>query len=135
MSVGLVVVIIVLAVLVALVVLGALGNRRHHGSRHERFHISLRAVDRALAHAHAEDRGWDRAALEAAARRELTDQRPGVAVLELHLVQVLDRPGTDADQAVFEVRTAAGESRLTLGRREREWVLVALSDARPPPAP
>lgn len=130
MSLGLVIVLIVVAALAALALAGALRNRRHHSSRHAGFHLSLHAVDRALARAHAEDRGWNRGELEAAARRELAEHRPGVAVVELHLVQVLDRPGTEADRAVFGVRSDAGESRLTLGRRGQEWVLVELSEER-----
>ena len=38
------------------------------------------------------------------------------------LVQVLDRPGTDADQAVFLIKTAdGGEHRMTLGRAGGVW--------------
>ena len=40
---------------------------------------------------------------------------------ELALVQVIDRPGTDEDKAVFRVVSAAGESRLKLGRQAGEW--------------
>jgi hypothetical protein len=35
------------------------------------------------------------------------------------LIEVIDRPGTDADKAVFRV---GGRELLTLGRREGEWV-------------
>ena len=39
-----------------------------------------------------------------------------------HLVQVVDKPGTDADQAIFHVKTADGaEHRMTLGRTGGEW--------------
>jgi hypothetical protein len=43
-------------------------------------------------------------------------------VRELHLVQVVDRPGTDEDQAVFRVVTDRGERTLVLGRRDGAWV-------------
>ena len=38
-------------------------------------------------------------------------------------MQVIDRPGTDDDKAVF---ARCGSERLTLGRRDGEWVLEAL---------
>jgi len=38
-------------------------------------------------------------------------------------VQIVDRPGTDEDKAVF--RSTAG-ARLTLGRRDGEWILDRL---------
>ncbi len=38
------------------------------------------------------------------------------------LVQVLDRPGVEADQAVFRVESTDGrEHRITLGRTSGEW--------------
>ena len=40
------------------------------------------------------------------------------------LVQVVDRPGTDDDKAVF--RSAGRRQRLALGRRDGDWVLEAL---------
>jgi len=117
--------IIVLAVFGAFLVLALLGalaawlrNRR----RRERFGSSLDQVDRSLADARATDRGWERGVLEAAARRAFAAERPGVEIHELTLVQVLDRPGTEEDKAVF--RVVAGDVRvhLTLGRVQAEWV-------------
>ncbi len=40
----------------------------------------------------------------------------------LQLVQVVDRPGTDEDQAVFRAVTDSGERTLVLGRRDGAWV-------------
>ena len=41
---------------------------------------------------------------------------------ELHLIQVIDRPGTDADEAVFRVRAVGGGgSELTLARTGDSW--------------
>jgi hypothetical protein len=54
------------------------------------------------------------------------DQRGGEPE-ELLLVEVRDRPGTEADQAVFRVRSGAEEGLLTLGRRaDGEWVYQTL---------
>ncbi|HEV7461856.1 MAG TPA: hypothetical protein VGN78_15065 [Solirubrobacteraceae bacterium] len=117
--------IIVLAVFAAFLLLalgGALAaslrNRRHQ----ERFDSRLDQVDRALADARATDRGWERGALEAAARRAFEVERPGVEIHELTLVQVVDRPGTEEDKAVFRVVAADVRVRLTLGRVGGEWV-------------
>jgi hypothetical protein len=82
----------------------------------------VRAADRALAAAHAEDKGWERSALEAAARDAYASTYGEGDVRELHLVQVVDRPGTDEDQAVFRVVTDRGERTLVLGRRDGAWV-------------
>jgi hypothetical protein len=35
---------------------------------------------------------------------------------------VIDRPGTDADQAVFDVHAAGARHRVVLGRRDGEWI-------------
>ncbi|MDX6731448.1 MAG: hypothetical protein QOC54_1396, partial [Baekduia sp.] len=87
----------------------------------ERLGAQIAAADAALADARAEDRGWDRATIEAAARAAIAPRE----ARELQLVQVLDRPGTDADQAVFHVVGADGqESTVTLGRRDGAWVAV-----------
>jgi hypothetical protein len=86
------------------------------------FEASLEKVNRDLAAAAAQDRGWDRAVLEDAARRIYTDQRGGEPP-DLLLVEVRDRPGTDQDQAVFR----CGSEQLTLGRRDGEWVHESLT--------
>jgi hypothetical protein len=124
--------IIVLAVFGAFLVLALLGalaaslrNRRRRG----RFGSNLDQVDRSLADARATDRGWERGVLEAAARRAFEAERPGAEIHELTLVQVVDRPGTEEDKAVF--RVVAGDVRvhLTLGRVEGEWVGEAADGA------
>ena len=73
------------------------------------FRAQLEQANHDLAEAAAADRGWDRETLEGAARRIYAEQR-GAEPAELLLVEVLDRPGTDEDFAVFHVE---GE-----GRRE-----------------
>jgi hypothetical protein len=117
--------IIVLAVLGAFLVLallGALAASLRNRRRRERFGSSLDEVDRSLADARATDRGWERGLLEAAARRAFEAERPGVEIHELTLVQVVDRPGTEEDKAVFRVVAVDGRMQLTLGRVDGEWV-------------
>ncbi len=117
--------IIVLAVFGAFLVLalfGALAASLRNRRRQERFGSRLDEVDRALADARATDRGWERGVLEAAARRAFEAERPGLEIHELTLVQVIDRPGTEEDKAVFRVVAADVRVRLTLGRVDGEWV-------------
>jgi hypothetical protein len=116
------IVLLVLVVLVVLLIAGGLavtGRRNRAEARTMR--SAVLAADQALAEAHAADKGWDRATMEAAAR-EACAEHDGEDVLELHLVQVVDRPGTEADEAVFRVVTARGEQDVRLGRREGAWV-------------
>jgi hypothetical protein len=74
------------------------------------------AADQALEQARAEDRGWDRELLEAAARAALEEQRPGVAFRELHLVLVDDRPGVEEDRAHVVAVSDGAEARVVLAR-------------------
>lgn len=114
-------------VLVALVVIallfagGMLAVSRRRDKLADSLLARIEAADAALADARAQDKGWERATIEAAARAAVAPQE----VQELHLVQVVDKPGTDADQAVFRVLGADGtEHTVTLGRREGAWVVV-----------
>jgi len=116
-----------IVLLVLLLLVGALAaggwaaatRRAREGER--KLLDQLQAAERELAQAHASDKGWDRALLEAAAR-SVVAERFGTGVAGMQLVQVLDRPGTDADQAVFRVETADGEEhRVTLGRAGGIW--------------
>jgi Tfp pilus assembly protein PilX len=114
--------IIVLVVLALLVVGGILARARQLRRSRPAFERSLEQVNRDLAAAAAQDRGWDRATLEEAARRIYASERGGEPP-DLLLVEVRDRPGTDEDQAVFR----CGSERLTLGRRDGEWVHESLA--------
>jgi len=114
--------IIVLAVLVLLAIGGYFANRRRRAQTTGHFETQLIEVNRDLAAAHAEDRGWERATLEEAARTAYAGARDGATPESLELVQVIDRPGTDDDHAVFR----CGQERLTLGRRDGQWVLETL---------
>ena len=117
--------IIVLAVFALLIVGGIIARARQLKRTESLFHERLERANHDLAEAAAADRGWDRERLEAAARRIYAEER-GSEPAELLLVEVLDRPGTDEDQAVFQVDGDGARRHLTLGRRDGEWVLAGL---------
>ncbi len=117
--------IVILAVLLVLAVGGAFARRRQLAAGRGRFDANLMQVNRDLAAAHAEDRGWERSALEDSARQAYAAERDGADAGELELSQVIDRPGTDEDKAVFRCGPE-GRERLTLGRRDGRWVLETL---------
>jgi Tfp pilus assembly protein PilE len=114
---------IVLIVLGALIILLAIGgyvaNSRRREAERAALHARAQEADRHIAQAHAQDKGWERAGLEAVARRVYAE-RHGSEPRELMLVQVVDRPGIEEDEAVFD---ADGE-RLVLGRRGDGWTAV-----------
>jgi hypothetical protein len=114
--------IIVIVFLIVLAIGGAIARSQQLKRSRPAFERSLEQVNRDLAAAAAQDRGWDRATLEDAARRIYAEHRGGEPP-ELVLIEVLDRPGTDEDQAVFR----CGDAHLTLGRRDGEWVSESLS--------
>ena len=112
------IVLIVLALLVvALFVGGYVANGRRRDAERTALHARVQQADQHLARAHAEDKGWERSGLEAAARAAYAQQH-GSEPRELVLVQVIDRPGTDEDEAVFE----ADGRQLVLGRQAGDWV-------------
>jgi hypothetical protein len=122
-----IVLIVIVVVLLALAAGGYLANRRRAAALAVRFRESVERANHDLASAHAEDRGWDPAVLEATARAAFAEQRPAAGdIRELALVAVVDPPGTDDDKAEFRVATAEGEHQLTLGRRGDDWVLEGL---------
>src|SRR5262245_15696313 len=91
---------IVIVVLVVLAVGGFFARRAMTRRTESQFRARLEQANHDLAEAAADDRGWDRATLEGAARRLYAEQR-GAEPAELLLVEVLDRPGTEEDYAVF----------------------------------
>ena len=123
--------IVVLGVFFALVIVlavgGAYARRRQLEASRGRFDEHLAQINQDLAAAHAQDRGWARDGLEAAARAAYTAERAGAEPDDLTLVQIIDRPGTDDDRAVFRVTSGDREERLTLGRQAGEWVLEKLA--------
>jgi Tfp pilus assembly protein PilV len=111
------VIVVVLVLVVGLLALGGyIANRRRFDAEAGEIEQAARMADQHLARAHAADKGWDRALLEEAARVAYTE-RTGRAPAALTLVQVVDRPGIEEDEAVFD---ADGE-RLALGRSEAGW--------------
>ncbi|HYM56664.1 MAG TPA: hypothetical protein VES79_01765 [Solirubrobacteraceae bacterium] len=118
--------IVILAVLALLAVGGAMARRQQLQRTRGRFDANLLQVNNDLAAAHAEDRGWERAALDDAARRAYAEQRPGADQGEMVLMQVIDRPGTDQDKAVYRFGADGRHERLTLGRRDGQWVFEGL---------
>jgi hypothetical protein len=113
--------IIVLVVFVLLIVGGAIARNRQLAKSRPAFELALAQVDRDLAAAAASDRGWDREHLEASARRICAEQL-GADPEEMTLVEVIDRPGTDEDEAVFDVTCGGQRHRVVLGRRDGDWV-------------
>jgi hypothetical protein len=119
-SVFAIIVVVVLVLLILLIVGGLVASTRRHHAESGDLHATLQEADRALALARAEDRGWERGALEAAAR-EAFAARSLAEVRELLLVQVVDRPGTEEDQALFRVVTDAGSEEILLVRQGDAW--------------
>jgi hypothetical protein len=109
---------IVLIVLLALIVVFLAGGYVVAKRRANRpgWEDDVRAADHALEQARAEDRGWDRELIEAAARRALTEHRPGFEPDSLHLILVDDRPGVEEDRAHLMAAGAEDNVRLVLTR-------------------
>ena len=116
-----IVVLIVVGVLVLLFVGGLLGNARVRREREASLAARIAEADQHLAQARADDRGWDPALLEAAARAAFSARRPGLEVTTLDLVQVVDRPGTDEDAALMRVAYAGGAEEIELRRTGDRW--------------
>jgi hypothetical protein len=120
-----VILILLVALVVVLFALGAAGAARRRRGLDERFHAQLEEANQALAAARAADRGWERGNLEAAARATHERAHPGAQIRELHLIQVVDRPGTTEDEARFRVVDEHGEHDIVLGRQGDEWIELA----------
>lgn len=126
----LIIVLVVIGLLLLLALVGALAASRRNRAGAESFTASLTAVDRQLAAATAEDHGWQRETLDAAARAAFAEHRPGVEPAALELTQIVDEPGTDSDLAIYRIAADGGTTRLTLGRRGGEWYAKAVEDER-----
>jgi hypothetical protein len=113
--------IIVLVVFAVLIAGGIFARNRQLARSRPAFERALAQVEHDLAAAAASDRGWDRTLLEAAARR-ISAEQFGAEPEELTLVEVIDKPGTEQDQAVFEVKTGSDRRRVVLGRRDGDWI-------------
>ena len=117
--------IIVLVVLTILAIGGMIARAMFQKRTEAAFRERLEQANHDLAEAAAADRGWDRETLEGATRRVYAEQR-GAEPTQLLLVEVLDRPGTEDDFAVFHVEGEGRRETLTLGRRDGEWVFRTL---------
>jgi hypothetical protein len=117
---------IVILVLAVLAVGGFFARRALTRRTETQFRARLEQANHDLAEAAAADRGWDRATLETAARRIYAEQR-GAEPAELVLTEVVDRPGTEEDYAVFRVEGEGRHEMLTLGRRDGEWIQERLA--------
>ncbi|HWV86908.1 MAG TPA: hypothetical protein VNZ62_15785 [Capillimicrobium sp.] len=126
MPTWLVIVLIVLAALVVLVLVGGvLGAQRRTRARAGRLLRDVAQANEHLALARAQDRGWDRDTIDAAARAAHAEARPHARVSAVHLVQVVDRPGTDDDEARVHVVDDAGEHEILLKRRGDDWIAAS----------
>jgi type II secretory pathway pseudopilin PulG len=115
-----IIVIVIVVLLVLLIVGGLIANERRARAREDETRSAARDADRGLAQARASDRGWERSLLEAAAREAFAARSPA-EVRELLLVQVVDRPGTEEDQALFRVVTDVGSEEILLVRHGDTW--------------
>jgi type II secretory pathway pseudopilin PulG len=115
-----IIVIVVVVLLVLLIVGGLVANGRRARDQEDETLSAARDADQALALARASDRGWERAVLEAAAREAFAARSPA-EVRELLLMRVVDRPGTEEDQALFRVVTDAGSEEILLVRHGDAW--------------
>lgn len=121
MSTLAIVLIVIGAVLLVLVLAGYAASRRRIDSPDYGEHVA--AADHALEQARAADRGWDRGVLEAAARRALEQQRPGVAYRDIQLILVDDRPGVTDDRAHLLAVSDGGSVKVILTREPSgDWV-------------
>ncbi|MDQ1539568.1 MAG: hypothetical protein QOH29_294 [Actinomycetota bacterium] len=116
-----IVLLVVVGVLVLLFLGGLAGNARARRAADDGLTRKIAEADQALATARGEDRGWDPALLEAAARDAFAARHAGVAVESLRLVQVIDLPGTDEDRALMRVSHAHGAEEIELRRTGDRW--------------
>jgi len=119
MEVWEIVLVVIVGLLGVLFLGGFVGNARMRAHGDRRLADRILEADRALAAARAEDRGWDRALLEQAAREAL--EARGVSVTALELIRVVDRPGTEEDRCLFRATTSEGFVEVGLARMGDSW--------------
>jgi hypothetical protein len=114
---------IVLGVLIVVFFVGGLiAARRRAQANEPGLRARIAAADRALEAARAADRGWDPVLLEEAARTALQRERPDFRYDRLHLVLVVDRPGTEEDRAEMAAVGDEGVLHVGVTRRGDTWV-------------
>jgi len=123
-SVVAIVLIVIAAVLLVLFVGGLIATSRRRARMEGELQRAVAAANQELAKAHAEDRGWHPELVEQAAREAFAQRHPGAPIEALHLVQVVDRPGTDEDEAVFQIVSGHRRETIHLGRRDGAWLSV-----------
>ena len=116
-----IVLIVLGAVVLLLLIGGLLGARRRERLQEPTYARHLAEADQALEQARAADRGWDRAIMEAVARKALEEAHPDTAFERLELVLVEDRPGVSEDRAHFEAVGGDGRARVVVARGEAGW--------------
>jgi hypothetical protein len=116
-----IVVIVVVLLVLLLGIGGYVASGRRHRADEAALERELKAANQALALAHASDKGWERSLLDEACRAAFAD-RSAAEIRELQLVQVVDKPGTEKDQAVFRVVTDHGSEYLHLDRHGDAWL-------------
>ena len=120
MSALAIIIIVVVVVVLLLIVGGWIAINRRWNRDERELRGAIREADTALALARAADNGWHRETLEAAAREAFAVRSPA-EVRELQLVKVVDKPGTEEDQALFRVVTDAGSEEILLAREGGGW--------------
>jgi uncharacterized Ntn-hydrolase superfamily protein len=113
--------IVILAVLLLLAVGGAIARRAQLKRTESAFHTALERANHDLALAAASDKGWDRETMEAAAR-EVFRLEHGADPDSLDLVEVVDLPGIEQDEAVFRAVHHGHAHEITLARHGDDWV-------------
>ena len=116
-----IIVIVVVLLIAALVVGGFIASGRRQRADGSRLQGELESANEALAIARASDKGWERGVLDEACRVAFAE-RSAAEIRDLQLVQVVDKPGTEDDQAVFRVVTEHGSEYLHLDRHGDAWV-------------
>ena len=116
-----IVVLIIVVLVIVLAAGGAIANARRQRADEAALGVELEAANQALALARASDKGWERSLLEEAARATFAE-RSAAEIRDLQLVQVVDKPGTEDDQAVFRVVTDHGSEYIHLDRHGDSWV-------------
>jgi uncharacterized protein (UPF0333 family) len=116
-----IIILVLVVIVLALAIGGYVASGRRQRADRGKLDAELEAANAALAVAHLDDKGWERSLLEDAAKAAFAE-RSAAQVRELQLVQVVDRPGTEDDQAVFRVITDHGSEYLHLDRHGDAWV-------------
>ena len=127
----LIIILVLVGLLLIAIALGAVAATRRNRAGAATFDASLMAVDRQLAAATAEDHGWERATLDAAARDAFAEQQPRRQASDA-------RAGADRRRAGHRLRPRdlphrrhrRRVTRLTLGRRNGAWYAKAVEDDR-----